>query len=256
MELKDYLARIWRAIIEFELLAENDSILIGLSGGKDSLFMTYALREIQKYAPFNFHLGVYTMDGMFSNNFPTDQLQTFCSTLNLPFHSEQINIKSIIEKQNGKDPCYSCAFFRRGAINNYAKKNGYNKVAYAHHNDDFVETFLMNILQSGQLGTFQPKTYLDRSGITVIRPLCYLREHELLNTHVITGILPIKNPCPFDGKTKRQETKELIKLLEKTNHDLYSHLNSAMRQDKPPQLWPPAFSKAQSRTLFCKFWKK
>ena len=256
MKLKDYLARIWRACIEFDLINENDSILIGLSGGKDSLFMTYALREIQKYAPFSFRLGVYTMDGMFSDNFPVSCLETYCSKLNLPFHSEKVNIKGIIENQNGKDPCYSCAFFRRGAINNYAKTNGYNKVAYAHHHDDFVETFLMNILQSGQLGTFQPKTYLDRTDITVIRPLCYLREHELQSAHLITGFLPIKNPCPFDGKTKRQETKELIQLLEKTNQDLYAHLTAAMRPDKPPQLWPPQFSKAQSRELFCEFWRK
>lgn len=256
MELKDYLSKIWRAIIEFDLLTENDSVLIGLSGGKDSLFLTYALSEIQKYAPFRFQLSVYTMDGMFSNNFPVDTLKEFCARLNLSFFTERVNIRQIIENQGGKDPCYSCAFFRRGAINNYAKKSGCNKVAYAHHHDDFVETFLMNILQSGQIGTFQPKTFLDRSGITVIRPLCYLREYELLQTPQLTGFSPIKNPCPFDGKTKRQETKELIKLLENTNPGVYTHLGAAMRKNKPPQLWPSELDKNSMRDVFCKFWNK
>ena len=159
-------------------------------------------------------LGAITINPLFSQDFNLKPLENFCNDLNIPFHSQEVDIAGTIKEQNGKDPCFTCAFFRRGAINRFAKENNYNKIAYAHHNDDAVETFFMSLLYSGQLKTFLPKTYLDRMDLTVIRPLVYFREFELQETYKIHGLNPIASPCPINGKTKRQEVKDLIKNLD------------------------------------------
>jgi tRNA 2-thiocytidine biosynthesis protein TtcA len=254
---QNYFGRLCRASIEFDLIEKNDKILIGLSGGKDSLFLTYALAFLRDHAAFPFELAAFTLDPMFSNDFDTDILGEFCADLSIPFHTDQVDIAGIIAQNNGKDPCFSCAFFRRGAINQFAVKNGFNKVAYAHHHDDAVETFFMGLLYAGQLKTFLPKTYLDRTGITVIRPLIYFREYELKDTHKIHGLKPLPSPCPYNGKTKRQEIKEMICELEKTNSAVYSHLTAAMRCSREEiELWPSEIHREVLKVKHFAFWHK
>lgn len=251
-----YLSRIWRAIVEFDLLSDNDSVLIGLSGGKDSMFLTYALSVIQKHAPFKFKLAAFTVDPLFTNDFNIDYLNKFCSSLGIPFYTEKVDIAGIINNNNSKDHCFTCAFFRRGAVNGFAEKNGFNKVALAHHHDDAVETFLMGILYSGQLKTFLPKTYLDRTKITVIRPLVYFRERELVLTPKLHGFTPLKSPCPFDGHTKRQEIKEMIHQFENTDSAFYMHLSAAMRASKSTELWPAEPPRDELIMKHKNFWKQ
>jgi tRNA(Ile)-lysidine synthase TilS/MesJ len=254
---QNFFGRLCRACIEFDLIEENDNILIGLSGGKDSLFLTYALAFLRDHAAFSFNLAAFTLDPMFSDNFDTNVLKEYCSNLNIPFYTDKVDIAGIIKENNGKDPCFSCAFFRRGALNQFAVKNGFNKVAYAHHHDDAVETFYMGLLYAGQLKTFSPKTYLDRTGITVIRPLIYFREYELIDTYQITGQKPIPSPCPYNGKTKRQEIKEMIRDLEKNNSAIYSHLTAAMRcGPEEIELWPPEIHRDELKVKHFKFWHK
>lgn len=249
--------KLCRATIEFDLIEENDHILIGLSGGKDSLFLTYALAFLRDHAAFAFKLAAFTLDPMFSDNFDTGVLKEYCQSLDIPFYTEQVDIRGIIAQNNGKDHCFSCAFFRRGTLNKFAKNNGFNKVAYAHHHDDAVETFYMGLLYAGQLKTFLPKTYLDRTGITVIRPLIYFREAELIDTYQLTGQKPIPSPCPYNGKTKRQEIKEMIHALEKNNAAIYSHLTAAMRSGQEEiELWPPEMSRDDLKVKHFKFWHK
>lgn len=242
-----------RAIVEFQLIEAGDRVLVGLSGGKDSVFLTYALAALREQLPAPFSLGAMTVDPQFSENFPVERLAAFCRGLGVPFHAQRVDIAGAIRAQGGKDPCYTCAFFRRGAINRYASENGYNKVAYAHHHDDAVETFLMSLFYAGQLKTFLPKTYLDRSGLTVIRPLLYFRESELLETTPLCGFSPIASPCPIDGKTKRQEIKELIARLSAENPALYDHLAAAMRESPASQLWPAPKNRPQLKALYRSF---
>ena len=173
---KEYLSRIIRAVVEFQLIEDNDKILIGLSGGKDSLFMAYALTELKNTLKKNFTLGAITINPMFTKDFSCEAMQKFCDKLNIPYHIHEVNIAETIANQDNKNACYSCAFFRRGAINGYAKEHGYNKIAYAHNHDDAVETFFMNLFYSGQLKTFMPSTYLSRSDVTVIRPLLSVKK--------------------------------------------------------------------------------
>ena len=168
----DLLSKLWRAVIEFDMLQAGDKILIGLSGGKDSMFLTAALAEIQKYAPVPFELACYTVDAMFSPSFPKAELEAFCAHYGLRHYSEKVDVNSAWQNK-GSTPCFTCAYFRRAATNRTALELGFNKVALAHHHDDAVETFLMNVLTSGQLRTFLPVTPLSKTGLTVLRPLLY-----------------------------------------------------------------------------------
>ncbi|MEX5284288.1 tRNA 2-thiocytidine biosynthesis TtcA family protein [Selenomonas sputigena] len=233
-----YFSKLMRAVVEFQLINEGDKILIGISGGKDSIFLAYALAILKKRMKKAFCLGAITIDPQFTNNFPVRKIASFCAELDIPFTTFPVNIAGTIHETPNKNPCFTCAFFRRGAINNYAKEHDYNKVAYAHHNDDAVETLLMGLLYSGQIHTFTPKTYLDRTGITVIRPLIYFREQEIREAVLLHGFRPIPSPCPLDGTTMRQEVKELVANWEKKNPQIYGHLAAAMRKNAVGELWP------------------
>ena len=252
----EYAAPIWRALLEFDLISDNDRILIGLSGGKDSLFLTYALSLLRQYAPIRYDLAAITIDPSFTADFDLTVLEKFCAELDLPFFSHQVDIASAIEKSKNKSPCFTCAFFRRGAINRFAKENGFNKIAYAHHHDDAVETFFMELLCAGQLKTFLPKTYMDRTGLTIIRPLLYFREDQLAQTPNLHGYTPIESPCPFNGKTKRQEIKEMLAVMEQKTPGVYTHLASAMRSKEAAELWPPVPTRAELKVKHTAFWHK
>ena len=252
---KVMLAKIWRAVTEFNMIKENDRILIGLSGGKDSMFMLKALAHIKKNAPFHFDLLAYTVDACFDENFPEKELKEFCRNANVDFHTEKVDIKDIIDKGT-RAPCFTCAFFRRGATNRTAKALNCNKVALAHHNDDAVETFFMNIIKTGQLKTFLPVTYLSRKNLHVIRPLLYYREEEIIEYVKELGLTPLKNPCPYDGKTTRQDIKEFLPKLEAIFPGTYDNLNSAMHKADNTELWPKQKTKAESAKDYYAFWQK
>ncbi len=234
---KSMFSRLTRAVVEFELIDEDDKILIGLSGGKDSLFLTYALALLKQRFKKNFTLTALTINPKFNADFNVDSLTDFCRNLNIDHAIEDVDIAGVIEATPNKKPCFTCAYFRRAAINRYANSIGANKVAYAHHLDDAVETFMMSLLSSGQLTTFTPKTYLDRSKITVIRPLVYLREFEISKFVRKSNFNVIKSPCPIDGKTNRQTVKELIAELSKKFPDLFAHLSAGIRKSAIGELW-------------------
>lgn len=250
-----FLNKMWRAIIEFDMLQDGDKILIGLSGGKDSMFLTAALSEVQRHTPRKFELACYTVDTQFSENFPAKELQAFCAQYNLPHYHEKVNVPEAWQHR-GNTPCFSCAYFRRAATNRKALELGFNKIALAHHHDDAVETFLLNLLTSGQLKTFLPSTYLTRTGLTVLRPLCYYREEEIIAYGNELNLKPLKNPCPYDGHTKRQDMKLLIKELNKEIPQVYEHLASAQRDTPQRELWPVSPNQKELVQKFRAFWHK
>lgn len=250
----DDLSKLWRAIIEFDMLQPNDRILIGLSGGKDSMLLTAMLAEIKKFSPIPFDLACYTVNTMFSPYFPQTELEKFCSHYNVKFYSDNIDIAEVHGKKGGS-PCFTCAYFRRAATNRRAQELGFNKVALAHHNDDAVETFFMNLMTSGQLRTFLPVTPLSRSKITVLRPLLYYREQEIIELVEKLHLKPLKNPCPYDGHTMRQDVKEHIKELDKRYPEIYAHLAAAMRFNDRQELWPAKLTDKDMLSKFRNFWK-
>ena len=239
-----------RAITEFELIQDNDRIMIGVSGGKDSIFLAYAMAMMRQRIKKKFELMAVTVNPMFSDSFDLAPIKDFMQRLDIPHHSFDVDIKGAIDSQGGKDPCYTCAFFRRGAVNRYAKEQGCNKVAYAHHNDDAVETLFMGLLYSGQVHTFTPSTYLDKTDITVIRPLVYFREQEIIDAIQYHQVQPVPSPCPNDGHTIRQRVKELIQEMSIENPQLYPHLASAMRENAVGELWPAPKNRKEMKKAY------
>jgi tRNA(Ile)-lysidine synthase TilS/MesJ len=256
MKESELWSRVWRAVIEFDLIEEGDRVLIGLSGGKDSLFLCRAMAEIRKYSPRQFSLSAFTLDTRFAENFPLAALSSFCDSLDISFDSSELDVGKAIESTGSKDPCATCAYFRRGALNRIAREKGCNKLALAHHHDDAVETFLLSLFYSGRLHTFLPRTPQERAGITVIRPLAYFREREIITACSILKLNPIKNDCPYNGKTKRQEIKEMILEKETADPDFYHRMSSAMRLSKDTELWPPEPTRYQLRGKYLEFRKK
>lgn len=248
---KNYVKKIWRALMEFDMLRPGDRCLVGLSGGKDSSFLLYALAVIRQHAPFAFDLAAVTIDPMFDDQFPRQRLQALCDRLDVPLILERVNLAAIAFAPSDQNPCPRCAFFRRGALNRIARREGYNRLALAHHHDDAVETFLMSILFSGQIKTFTPVTRQDRSGLTVIRPLIYLREWEVKAAYKFFEWQPIHNPCPLDGKSMRQKVKELLRELGRENRSVYDNVSAAMRIPmERVELWPGELSRDEMRRKY------
>ena len=245
-------SKVFRAVVEFELIDDGDKILIGISGGKDSLLLTYALATLKYRTKKNFALAALTIDPKFTGDFGEKiaRITKFCNDLGIEHEVRELDIAGLIHDQNDKSPCYTCAYFRRAAMNRRANEIGANKIAYAHHLDDAVETFFMSLLSTGQLNTFRPKTYLDRTNLTVIRPLAYVREFEVERFARRQGFDVLKSPCPFDGFTNRQRVKDLIRDLEKKFPDLFNHLAAAMRKNSIGELWDAPKTREQMRETY------
>lgn len=254
-----YFSKLMRAVVEFDMIEDGDHILIGVSGGKDSIFLAYAMAILRERLHKAFKISALTINPMFKDKdgtpaaFDVDRIKNFMQELKIPYDVIDVDIAGAIEAQKGKSPCFTCAFFRRGAMNRYAKEHNMNKIAYAHHNDDAVETFFMSLLYSGQLNTFTPKTYLDRTGLTVIRPLIYFRESETRESVKYHGFQPVPSPCPNDGYTIRQTVKELIMKLGETTPDIYDHLASGMRQGALGELWPAVKTREEMRATYIQY---
>jgi len=253
---KRMIRTVQRAVIEFDLLAKGDKVLVGLSGGKDSTFLLYALAVLTKHLPFPVEVEAMTIDLGFKRVEEMDwrSLQEICDRLEIPYRIQRVELAEDILHHPDQTPCSQCSYFRRAIMHNYAMKHGFNKVAFAHHYDDAVETFLMSILYSGQVTTFLPKTYLERTGVTVIRPLIYLRESEIRSFIKKLGFTPVPSPCSLDGYTKRAEIKELIRHLQKKNPHTFAHLAAAMREGRPMQFWPRELTKEEIREKSRQFW--
>lgn len=245
-------SKVMRAVVEFEMIDDGDKILIGLSGGKDSQLLAYALATLKQRTAKKFSLAAVTVNPNFDANFQAnaENLKNFCAELEIPYQIHTVDISSAIQSCPNKSPCFTCAYFRRAAINRIAKEIGANKVAYAHHLDDAVETFFMSLLSSGQLTVFTPKTFLSRTNITVIRPLVYLREFQIVSFVNKKNFNIVKSPCPIDGKTNRQNIKNLIAELGKSFPDLFEHLAAAMRESSIGELWSAPKTQAQMRQTY------
>ena len=206
--MQKLLSKTRQAIKDFNMIEENDKIAVGLSGGKDSLALLHILKSYQRFSPEKFDLIAITLNPGGVDNTPLHKL---CKDLSIPYHEVQTDIKEIVfDIRKEKNPCSLCANLRRGALNDTAKKLGCNKVALGHHRDDAIETFLMSMLYEGRVSCFSPKTHMDRQQLTIIRPMIYVEEYKASKDY---NYPIIENPCPADGKTNRQNIKELVSRL-------------------------------------------
>ncbi len=211
--MKRVLGSIRRADEKFHMIEDGDKICIGVSGGKDSLLMMQALKLYQRFSYTKFDVIAVMLDlGLRYQN--TAPIRAYAERIGIPFEVIPTEIgKVVFEYRAERSPCALCAKLRRGALNTAAKQRGCNKVALGHNREDVLETFLMSMLYEGRMNTFAPVTYLNRSDITVIRPMIYVPEKYCLAVAKQLE-LPILPPnCEIAGKTKREEAKNLIKYL-------------------------------------------
>ena len=216
MQLQKLLSYTRKAVDEYSMIQEGDHITVGISGGKDSLTLLYALHGLKRFYPNHFELSAMTVDlGIEGTDF--SPVENLCKELDIPYYIVKSDIYSILfDVRKETNPCSLCAKMRKGALNEEVKKIGSNKVAYAHHKDDIIETMLLSLIFEGRFHSFSPKTYLDRMDLTVIRPMMYVDEADVIGFKNKYNLPVVKNKCPVDGFTKRQYAKDLVKQL---NHE-------------------------------------
>lgn len=233
MKIQQILSYIRRAVDDYGMIRQGDRIAVGISGGKDSLTLLCGLHQLQRFYPQRFDLHAVTVDLGF-DNLKLDRIHHICDELKVPYTIVKTDIANIIFRERKEtNPCSLCAKMRKGALNEAMKKAGCNKVAYAHHKDDVVETMLMSLLYEGRFHTFAPVTYLDRMDITVIRPLIYMNEADVIGFVNKYRLPVVKSPCPADGNTKRQYVKELLMRLNSENHGVKERMFTAITGQIP-----------------------
>jgi len=232
------LSHVRRCVEDYEMISAGDRIAVGVSGGKDSLVLLYAMAKLREFYPLTFELHAITVHpGVPEMDF--GPVEALCRELNVPYHIIQTEIFDIIfHHRKEKNPCSMCAKMRRGAIHNAMKELGLNKIALGHHLDDAVETFFLSLFYEGRLSCFQPVTWLDRMEISQIRPLLYCGEGMVRGAAMRHQLPVVHNPCPADGNTRRQEVKELVAELSKTYPKLKEYVFGAM-QRLPLPAWEP-----------------
>lgn len=237
-ELNDFTGCVRRAVDDYGMINEGDRVAVGVSGGKDSMLLLAALRQLQSYYPKRFELGAITIELGFEGMDFTP-VKRFCEERGIEYTCVKTDIKEVVFDVRQEDnPCSLCAKMRRGALNSTLRERGMNKLALGHHFDDAVETFMMSLLFEGRLSCFQPVTYLDRSGVTQIRPLIYAGEQRIANLAAALELPIVENPCPQDKTSKRYEIKQLLKSMCGEYPDMKTKVFGAM-QRLPLPGWAP-----------------
>lgn len=213
MKLQQLLSFTRKAVDEYQMIQEGDHIAVGISGGKDSLTLLYALHGLKRFYPNKFELSAITVD-LGYEEFDLNPVHELCQELGVPYKVVKTDIAHILfEERKESNPCSLCAKMRKGALNDAVKEMGCNKVAYAHHKDDIIETMLLSLIFEGRFHSFSPKTYLDRMDLTVIRPIMFVDEADVIGFKNKYNLPVVKSKCPVDGYTKRQYAKELVRQL-------------------------------------------
>lgn len=229
-EIQKILSKMRKAIEDYEMIEDGDKIAVALSGGKDSVTLLYALKALQIFYPKHFNFIAITIHPGF-DDFDDQILKNICGEINVELVVVPSDIKAIVfDERKEKNPCSLCANLRRGMLNSIAKEHNCNKIALGHNEDDVLETFLMNMIYAGNLSTFAPKSYMDRSGMTVIRPLIYTPEKATKNFIKRSEIEIMPKVCPMDGVSSREYALELLKDLEHKNKHIRANLIGAIKR--------------------------
>lgn len=221
--MQHILGQVRRCVEDYHMIEAGDKVAVGVSGGKDSLLTLTALARLRDFYPITLETGTPGMS--------FDAVAELCRELEVPYTRIHVPVYQIVfEERKEKNPCSLCAKLRRGSLNTALTERGIHKIALGHHYDDAIETLLMNLLFEGRIGCFQPVTYLDRTGITQIRPLLYCREDDIRRTVERLRLPVVHNPCPANGSTRRQEVKDLIHQLEGRYPDIKQKLFGSLQR--------------------------
>lgn len=230
MTLQKVLSRVRKAVDDYHMISEGDHIAVGISGGKDSLTLLLALNELKRFYPEKFTIQAVTVNLGFQN-LDLEGIRSLCMSHDIPYTVIDTSIAKIVfEDRKEENPCSLCAKMRKGALNDAIIAAGCNKIAYAHHEDDVVETMMLSLFYEGRLHTFSPVTHLDKTHLTVIRPLIYMRESEVIGFVNKYHLPVVKSPCPADGHTKREYIKELLQQLNRENPGVKDRIFTAIQK--------------------------
>ena len=229
--IKKYRKDIWskfvKAVKEYELINENDKIMVCISGGKDSFLLAKCIQEIKKHGKVNFDACYVVMDPGY-NKINRKMIEENAKVLNIPIEIFASNIFDVVTTVD-KSPCYLCARMRRGCLYNKAKELGCNKIALGHHFDDVIETTLLSMFYGSEIKTMMPKLHSENfEGLELIRPLYLVKEDAIISWKNSNDLTFLNCACKFteehfskdDGTSKRKEIKTLIKELKKVNKDI------------------------------------
>lgn len=230
--MKRVLSLVRKAAEDYNMFEAGDKVAVGVSGGKDSVTLLAALSRLSHFYPKPFEVVAITLDpGFGGEQADFTPIEELCRELQVPYIIKRTNIGQIVfDYRKEPNPCSLCAKMRRGALHDAAKELGCNKVALGHHMDDVVETFMMNLVFEGRLGCFSPVTYLSRKDLTMIRPMIYLSEKEIRGAVRRNNLPVVKNPCPANGFTQRQNLKELLHTLDKDYHGVKNQIFGALKR--------------------------
>jgi len=228
-----------RAISDYGMIREGDRILVGLSGGKDSLSLLHLLLHFQRCAPVRFEVGALTVDPMVEG-FEPARLKPYLAGLGVPYFFEAWPIMEQAKKHMGKPSyCAFCSRIKRGIMYRILREEGYNVLALGQHLDDFAESFLLSAFHGGQLRTMKACYQNDAGDVRVIRPLVYVREHQTAAFAEAAGLPVIPDSCPacFQMPTQRQHMKTLLAAEEANNKLLFKSLLSTLKPLMAPQFY-------------------
>ena len=216
MNIQYALKRIQKADYDFGMIQDGDKVAVALSGGKDSMLLFLSLSIYQKFKDKNFSLVGIHIDVGFED-FDHNTMKDFANKYNLNLHIEKTHIFDILNKNENKEriQCSLCSNLKKGALFKVAKDLGCNKLALGHHSDDAIETLFMNMIHGAKIATFNPCQYMSKTQLTMIRPLIYCEENEIIKLCTNNDIPSVKRVCPNDGFTQRQEIKDILQELYK-----------------------------------------
>jgi len=219
-----------RCIEDYQMIADGETVAVGVSGGKDSLSLLCALANLRGYYPKRFELHAVTLDMGFEET-DFSAVRKLCEDLETPYTLRRTDFARIIfEERRERNPCSLCAKMRRGALHDMITELGIKKLALAHNFDDAVETFMLSLIYEGRLSCFQPVTYMNRADVTQIRPMLYVGEGTVIRLVREYGLPVVENPCPMNGASKREEVKTLLKTLGVSYPGLKNKVFGAMQR--------------------------
>ncbi|MBW2466664.1 MAG: tRNA lysidine(34) synthetase TilS [Deltaproteobacteria bacterium] len=220
--------RIGRSMHDYSMLADGDRVLIAVSGGVDSLVLSWILNFWQSKAPIRYTLQAIYIDNGFDAK-TSREVEKQLSNINISYRIEKTDFwKRAKEAEDGKSVCYHCARLRRNLLFATAEQHGFNKIAFGHHKDDIIETFFINLLYAGNISTMVPKQELFDGSVKIIRPMAYLEKNEILKIAENADILPVKNPCPKDNDSKRQAARKVLASLSALDPKVKSNIFAAL----------------------------
>ena len=220
--------KIGQAMHDYSMLADGDRVLIAVSGGVDSLVLTWILNYWQHKAPIRYSISAIYIDNGFDSG-TSEKVKEQLRKINVQCQVEKTDFwERAAAAENGKSVCYHCARLRRNLLFSIAEQHDFNKIAFGHHKDDILETFFINLLYAGNISTMVPRQKLFEGRINIIRPMAYLEKKDIQNIAKKVNVTPVKNPCPKESDSKRQEARKVVASLSNLDPKVKSNIFAAL----------------------------